>query len=518
MHIPIGKYKTAFLLIMSMKLKPIAFWTTDAKPIQFPKLNKDIKTDNLIIGAGITGITTAYLLFKEGQKATIVDQGAIGGGETGRTTAHIIDWFDDYYSQVEKLHGREETRLAKDAYSSSIDLIESVILNEKIECDFKRIDGYMFLHPTDKQKNIEKEFEILKERGFGVELLEKAPLGSFDTGICIKYPNLARFHPLKYLKGIVKIIRKAGCEIYTGTHIKNVQDNIAHAGNHKISAKNIIITTHFPFNDPNMSMKVAPYRTYVIAASIPKGSVTDALYWDTGDQQKKPAHAYHYIRLQEFNSKEDLLIIGGEDHKTGQHDSPNPFEALEEWARRRFQIKSVKYRWSGHILESADSLAFIGKVPKQDNVFIATGYSGIGITSGTVAAMIISDLIVGRKNKWEKIFSLSRSLKGIKSLLQENFNVAREYSTGWMKKEVNSSDQIQKGEGAVISKIAYFRDSKGKLHSYSGVCPHMKCVVAWNSFEKSFDCPCHGSRFTSNGEVIHGPATIGLKKNSASKR
>jgi Rieske Fe-S protein len=248
----------------------------------------------------------------------------------------------------------------------------------------------------------------------------------------------------------------------------------------------------------------------VIGVRVPKDSVTRALYWDTGDP-------YHYLRLQREGDY-DVLIVGGEDHKTGQaNDGNERFARLEQWTRERFpQSLDVEYRWSGQVMEPVDGLAFIGRNPlDEDNVYIATGDSGQGMTHGTIAGMLLSDLIQGRQNKWEDLYSPSRiRLKSLPEYASENINVAGQYADYVTAGDIKSESELRPGEGAImregVSKVAVYRDEKGNVHKLSAVCPHLGCMVAWNSTEQTWDCPCHCSRFSAEGRVYQGPANSDL--------
>jgi glycine/D-amino acid oxidase-like deaminating enzyme/nitrite reductase/ring-hydroxylating ferredoxin subunit len=490
-----------------------------------PTLTHNIRTSVCVIGAGIAGMTTAYLLARAGRAVVVIDDGPIGGGETGRSTAHITAALDDRYTQIEKLHGAEGAQIAAESHTAAINRIESIASLEDIDCDFERLDGYLFLGGDDSRKVLEDELEAAHRAGLSdVELLERAPVKSFDTGPALRFPRQAQFHPLKYLNGLARAIVRDGGQLYSGTHAESVQDGepakITTSEGHVITADNVVVATNSPVNDwVIIHTKQSAYRTYVIAARIPRGSVMRGLYWDT-------AHPYHYIRLQEVDPlldprrTEELLIVGGEDHKTGQaDDAEERFKRLEEWTRQRFpSIGKVDFRWSGQILEPVDHMAFIGKNPGTDqHIFIATGDSGNGITHGTIAGILLTDLILGRKNPWSKLYDPSRvTLRATSSFLKENVNVAGQYTDWATGGDVDSYEDIAPGAGAVVrrglKKIAVYRDDQGSIHELSAVCTHLYCIVAWNSVERTWDCPCHGSRFDPYGRVVNGPAITPLRE------
>jgi glycine/D-amino acid oxidase-like deaminating enzyme/nitrite reductase/ring-hydroxylating ferredoxin subunit len=490
---------------------------------ELPALSHDIRTNVCIVGAGIAGMTTAYLLARAGRAVVVIDDGPIGGGETGRTTAHITASLDDLYHRVEKLHGVEGIRIAAESHTAAIDRIESIASLEDIDCDFERVDGYLFLGAGSDKDLLERELASAHRAGLSdVEFVARAPIDSFDTGPALCFPRQAQFHSLKYLNGLARAIIRDGGQLFSGAHAKSVEDGepakVTTSDGHVITADSIVVATNSPVNDwVILHTKQAAYRSYVVAARVPRGSVTRALYWDT-------ENPYHYIRLQEVDPvldphrKEELLIVGGEDHKTGQADDADErFRRLEEWTRQRFpMVRNIDFKWSGQIMEPVDYMAFIGRNPGTDqHIYVVTGDSGNGITHGTIAGMLLTDLINGRKNPWSKLYDPSRvTLRATGNYLRENLNVASQY-TDWTKPgDVDSYDQIAPGSGAVVrrgmKKIAVYRDELGNIHERSAVCTHLYCIVDWNSGEETWDCPCHGSRFDPFGRVINGPAITSL--------
>jgi Rieske Fe-S protein len=341
----------------------------------------------------------------------------------------------------------------------------------------------------------------------------------------LRFPRQGQFHALRYLGGLAKAILARGGQIFTGAHVTEVED----AGKNgeqgsacvvrtedgiTVRARDVVVATNTPFNDRvTMHTKQAPYRTYVIAAKVPRGAVPKGLYWDTLDP-------YHYIRLLDGRDEEtqpnDVLIVGGEDHKTGQEDDENiHFDALERWTRARFPISDVTARWSGQVLEPVDYVAFIGRNPGNEHVFIATGDSGNGITHGAIAGLLLRDLLTGIDNPWSELFDPSRiSLRATPTWISENVNVARQYADLVTPGEVESVNDVPPGQGRIVRdgvrKLAVYRAEGGELSVRSAVCTHLGCIVDWNAAEKTWDCPCHGSRFTTAGEVLNGPAKAAL--------
>ncbi|MGZ4959501.1 MAG: FAD-dependent oxidoreductase [Methylomonas sp.] len=501
----------------------VSIWMATAQlPVQ-PSLAEDTHADVCIVGAGIAGMSTAYMLAREGKAVVVLDDGPIGGGMTERTTAHLSNAIDDRYAEIERLHGEKGARLAAQSHTAAIDRIEAIVAEEGIDCEFERLDGYLFVPPGDSKEILERELKAAHRAGLtGVEQVRRAPIDSFDTGSCLRFPRQAQFHPLNYLHGLAQAIERQGGRIFTGTHAVSMEGGasarVETSNGHVVTADAIVIATNTPVNDlVTIHTKQAPYTTYVISARVPRGSVTRALYWDTLDP-------YHYVRLQNVSHEAadyDLLIVGGEDHKTGQADDGTTRHArLEAWARARFpMMERVEYRWSGQVMEPVDGVAFIGRNPGDPrNVYIATGDSGMGMTHGTIAGMLITDLIVGRECPWAPLYDPSRkTLHMLAEFARENLNVGAQYVEDYFSGgDVGSAEEIAADTGAIVrrglEKIAVYRDGQGELHECSAVCSHLGCIVSWNSLEKTWDCPCHGSRFDRYGKVINGPANSDLER------
>jgi glycine/D-amino acid oxidase-like deaminating enzyme/nitrite reductase/ring-hydroxylating ferredoxin subunit len=490
----------------------LSAWMATAEVPNYPPLGEDAECEVCVVGAGIAGLTTAYTLARAGKQVIVLDDGPIGGGETGRTTAHLSWALDDYYVEIEKVHGRDGARVAAESHRSAVDRIEATCREEHIDCEFERVDGCWFAAKPEDDKLLGAEAAAARRAGAVAERTGGVPGVPFRTTGALRFPNQAQFHPLKYMAGLAKAFVRRGGRIHCGSHVaefekKPRRPQVKTSDKHTVTADAVVFATNSPVNDwVTIHTKQAAYRTYVIAVRVPRGAVPRGLYWDT-------ENPYHYVRLAKDADGEPLLIVGGEDHKTGQaHDLELRFGRLLEWTRQYFpEAGDIAFRWSGQVMEPNDYMAFIGRNPGDDNVYIATGDSGNGMTHGTIAGMLIPDLILGVENRWETLYDPSRKVfRSAAEFVKENVNVAAQYADWVTPGEVSSPDAVKPGTGAVMrdgaKKFAVYRDDSGALHIRSAVCTHLYCIVDWNSVEKTWDCPCHGSRFDAYGRVVNGPA------------
>lgn len=496
----------------------ISYWETQTSLKNFPRLNKNLVADVCIVGAGISGLTAAYLLSKQNKSVIVLDDGPVGGGQTVRTTGHLTNALDDRYFNLAKYFGETNTKLISESHRAAIELIASLVKTHEIDCDFEYVDAYLFVPPRGSTKILEKELKAARKAGMkDVHFVDRCPFESYDTGRSLRFPGQAQFSPLPYLNKLCDLIRKQKGKIFCNSHVHEIHEsnnkyNIRTDQNHSVHAKSVILATNtyttsrlFPHT------KQAPYRTYVIAGEIPRGSVTKAIYYDTLDP-------YHYIRISSLNKQHDLLIIGGEDHRTAEKKEISTlYEKLEKWSRHRFpMLGKIKYYWSGQVIEPVDSLAFIGRMKKGAEKYIITGDSGNGLTHGTLGAILISDLILGRRNPWEKIYNPHRiSLINTPDFIKENANSFWQYRDWATKGNVDSEKKITINSGAIIrkglKKYACYRNSQGKIQKFSAVCPHLGAILRWNNSEHCWECPAHGSRYNTDGEILQGPANSHLR-------
>lgn len=495
--------------------RALPIWRASVPPLESDGvLGADKQADVCIIGAGITGLTTAYLLLQEGRSVTVLDDGPVGGGETQHTSAHLSSVLDRSYLQIERMRGIEAAQRAGMSHRAAINCIERIILDEGIECGFERVHGFLFGEENEESR-LDEEYAAAQRAGVpGVTKMDQIP-GLLIWKKGIRFADQAQFHPLQYLAGLAEAVRRSGGHIYTGTHADRIRagnhPSVTTAQGHTVRCRQIVVATHSPVHTLlSIHLKQAPYRSYVTALRLDVPGVEKGLYWDLQDP-------FHYVRV-ERRGGEDFLIVGGEDHKTGQaDDAARRFWRLENWARARFPIQAgpAAYHWSGQLMETPDGLAYIGPTPRQKNVYLATGDCGNGLTHGTVAGMLLTDLLSGRKNEWSELYSPSRRpIRAFRRAASEALNATRQYRD-WFKR---GSDQelwsIPVGAGKIIQRnltqIAVHHHPEGVFHFCSAVCPHLGGVVRWNTSESSWDCPCHGSRFDAEGRVLNGPANKNL--------
>lgn len=469
----------------------------------------------IIAGAGITGLTAGYLLQKSGKKCLILEADHIGFGTTGGTTAHINNFFDAQYDQVISDFGEENAQLLAQTGPEVIAQIKSNIAENNIECEFAERDSYVFALDKDQTKKLDQMYEATQKVGIVTERLDSNPFPiPFDTIIKIK--GQAQFHPLQYIQGLSEAFLKMGGTILCGKKVTEVAEKDktveVKTENFTYKTQNFIWATHVVPNMNRMNFLAAPYRSYVLAFTLLSDDYPEA----QGADMEEP---YHYYRTQEIDGKK-YLIAGGEDHKTGQEENPaQQFENLENYVRQYFDVDEITHRWSSQYYTPTDGLPFIGKSPGEEHIYWATGFDGNGMTFGTLSGMMISDLINGKGNKYEKLFNPSRlNVKaGIVDILKENadavFHLIADQFTA---ETIQSLEQIKNGEGKTVSfegkTMSVYRDESGKLFAVKSACTHMGGIVRWNDTEKSWDCPCHGARFDVEGKVLNGPATLDLEK------
>jgi glycine/D-amino acid oxidase-like deaminating enzyme/nitrite reductase/ring-hydroxylating ferredoxin subunit len=485
-----------------------------------PRVEGNLRCDTAVVGSGIAGLSVAYELAQANRMVIVIDRGAIAGGMTSRTTAHLAPVCDDGTSALIKLRGEEMARGFQESQEAAVDRIEAIVEEHGISCNFRRVDGYLFpalgMETKDAREQQDKEYEAARKAGVPIERVKGVPFETFEDAPALRFPNQATFHPRKYLNGLIAAIREKGGLIFADSPVTEIEElggsiRLTTEGGGTVNAARAVFATNTPINDRvELHSKMAPYRTYAMACTLPRGTLPDALYWDMADP-------YHYVRLNPGPGSIDYLIVGGGDHKSGEADDGDVrFEAIEAWIRSLVPAlgKEVN-RWSGQVMDTIDHCGFIGRNPGSENVFVVTGDSGQGMTHGALAGLLLKDLILNGSSRWESVYDPARKPpSGILNYVSENVTAIKNLAEYVMSGGIDSVDGLQPGQGGILRdglhKIAACRDLGGKLHLHSAACTHLGCLVHWNSTEQCWDCPCHGSHFAPDGTVVNGPAIHSL--------
>ncbi len=492
-------------------------------------LQSNLEAEICIIGAGISGLTTAYQLVKYGRRVVVVHAGDLRSGETVKSTAQINTVHDDSWAAMKAMHGVESVKLCYQSYLHAYSFIKRIIADERIECGYETLPAYLFgEHGAADTSWIEDEYEAARSAGVtDVAKQDRVDLTNFESGPALVYGEQAQFHPLSYLSEIRRILIESGkCEIYGHAQVTDVEEGdpystITLETGITIRARRVVMATNVPFHRKLVPIDaLAAYRSYVVAFRVPLNAIPRAQYWDNGDP-------YHYARLEgeaadsnDPSADSEILLVGGEDHRVGEHsDLEKHYGALTTWAKERFPIISVTgLRWSAQTIETFDGMPLIGvSGATTKNIYIITGDSGTGITHGTVGGLLIAEKLLGGDFAWSSLYDPGRSrTKSLSRWTKENLTSLMGYRDWLTPGEVSDVNEIPVGEGAVMrqgaSKLAIYRDADGGLTYLSATCPHLGATLRWNSVENSWDCPAHGSRFSPRGEVLNGPANCSLCK------
>lgn len=489
-----------------------SLWMETEVAPQAGPLDQNTTADTVVIGSGIAGLSTAYELASRGQTVVVLDRGPIGFGITSRTTAHLTSLCDDGFDALIKVRGLEVAKQFYESQAASIDRMEQVQASESIDCDFRRLDGILFPALGSEIAQLDSTRDSSRKAGMEVEDCKGLPFEGLGHLRYLRFPRQGTFHPLKYLRGLAQAIGKRKGRLYADTAVMEVAEKdgrvvVTTESGRTVSAAAAVVATNSPINDRvAIHSKQAPYRTYAMAFTIPRGALPDALYWDTLDD-------YHYVRLQPGSGNSDYLIVGGEDHKTGEADDADiRFDGIEAWMRNLLpQLGKETHRWSGQVLNPIDYASFTGRNPGNEHVFVHTGDSGQGITHGVVASMLLTGLILDGRHPWSETYDPSRKpAKAATTFISENLTAVKNFAEYVAPGELETLDELEPGCGAIVRdgrhKIAAFRDEKGELFLRSAACTHLGCHLHWNSLERCWDCPCHGSHFAIDGSVLNAPA------------
>lgn len=503
-------------MLASTALLEQSLWRSISAP-RFPgRLPKHV--DVGIIGGGITGLTAAFLLKKAGKTVAVFEREHVGSGETGNTSAHVTNVTDLGLTELVKRFGKDAARLTWQGGAMAIDLIETNVEQLNIDCDFHRVPNFVFeaLH-TEKDETdwLRDEAEAANDLGFAAQFLRSGPIKSKPA---VAYANQAIIHPLAYILGLARAVHGDGSFVCEESELAEVLEEpmTLNVNGENVTCKHLVIATHVPLmgltglvSATLLQTKLYPYSTYVIGARVPPDVLAPGLYNDTSDP-------YYYLRLHNAGNHR-YAVFGGADHKTGQVDDPEA--CYRQVLRALLDIipdAVPERRWSGQVIETSDGLPYIGET--AEGQFAATGYTGNGLTFGTLAGLMAHDYVLGRKNPWQDVFAPDRKnlRAGLTTVLAENVDYPVHFILDRLRQESGGVESVAPGDGRVLSiggkRVAVHRTPSGELLEVSAVCTHMGCLVRWNKAEATWDCPCHGSRFTPEGLVLGGPAEEPLER------
>lgn len=494
-----------------MSIHTTSLWEATAPESKgFPVFEGKESADVAIIGGGITGLTAAMLLSQAGKSVVLLEARSIGLGTTGNSTGNLYVTVDEHLSHIRRKWDSDVMKAVVASRAAALNLIERNVNNYNIDCDFSRQPFTFFAESLSKdiEQFLHDEHEALKEAGLDATMLDDAGL-PYKTVKALRAEGQAQFHPLKYVRSLAQSLA-GNCRLFENSHVidVNADEGTVKTSKGTLKAGAILLATHTPIGVYMIHTVLAPYREFGVAAELKSGEFPDGIHW--GVNQPK-----HSIRSFKEGQKKYVMVIGDK-FKTGQHgDTDTYVQGLRTYLQKRLDVSDVRYVWGGQHYRAADSLPYIGK--HNEKVYFMTGFATDGLVYGTLSAMIISDQILNKPNPWQETFKADRftPLKSVKDFIVENVDNVVQYmkDTPW-NVDADSLREIKSGEGKIIEKdqqkLAVHRDESGKTHVVSAVCTHMKCVVAWNQSERSWDCPCHGSRFDIGGKVIEGPAMTAL--------
>jgi glycine/D-amino acid oxidase-like deaminating enzyme/nitrite reductase/ring-hydroxylating ferredoxin subunit len=502
-----------------MSLGGPSFWLGTTPETDYPPLTAGVSVDVAVVGAGITGITAAVLLKRAGKTVALLDSKRIVRGASGYTTAKVTSGHGSGYSKVRKGFGKDGARIYAEANEAAIERIAQFVDEDGIDCDFERKPNYVYAESREDVEQLRQEAEVERKAGLAVSLVDETPL-PFPVAAALRLESQAQIHPRKYLLALAATIPGDGSHVFEQSRVQDVKHGEpceVRTDDGVVRAADVVIATHLPILDRGLFFaKAYPHRSYAIAAPLGQASDPEGMYINSGT----PTRSIRTMR----DGDRVFLNVGGNGHKTGDDDdTPARYNQLEQFLRKHWPaVGEVSYRWSTQDYMPHDQVPYVGRLRRgSEHVYAATGYKKWGMTNGTAAAMIISDAILGRRNPWADLYDAKRLVRrsGLVSLLKENAAAGVHFVADRLSRaERGAADELARGEGALIRvrgrKTAVYRDDAGTVHAMSPVCQHLYCIVDWNPAERSWDCPCHGSRYDAQGRAIQGPTTKDLKRRS----
>jgi glycine/D-amino acid oxidase-like deaminating enzyme/nitrite reductase/ring-hydroxylating ferredoxin subunit len=493
-----------------------SFWLESTSDTNYPPLDGGISVDVAVIGAGITGLTAATLLKRAGKTVAVVEAKRIVRGASGYTTAKVTSGHGVIYSELTDTFGAEGARIYAEANQAAVERVAQFVEEDGVDCDFERKANYVYAESRDEVESIQQEAEAARRCGLDASFVEDTPL-PYDVAGAVRLENQAQFHPRKYLLALAATLPGDGSHLFELTRALDVEENglcDVTTDRGTVAARDVIMATHLPFLDRGIFFaKTYPHRSYAVAAPIEEARAPEGMFINSGT----PTRSVRTIR----DGERLLLQVGGQGHKAGQEqDTPGRYAELERFLHEQWpEAGPIEYRWSTHDYMSFDRLPYIGRLRRGSrHVYTATGFNKWGMSSGTLAAMILSDCILERANEWSDLFEAKRLKRAsAPKLVKENASVGFHFVADRLTRgNKRTPDDVGRDEGAILRiggrQRAVYRDGAGTLHVLSPVCQHLRCIVAWNPAERTWDCPCHGSRFTGEGRAIQGPTVKDLKR------
>ncbi len=493
-----------------------SYWLATVPEPSYPALKGDIRVDIAIIGGGIAGLTTAYLLKEAGfSSIAVIEAGRILRGVTGHTTAKVTSQHSLIYDRLLSKFGKRQAQQYAESNQAALEKIASIVASKKIDCDFVRKPSYVYAGSEDSTNKIQNEAQTARNLGLPASFEENLPL-TFKTYGAVRFNNQAQFHPVKYLNALAEEIHEDGCHIFENTRALKIEGEepvTITTDKGTIRARKVVQATHYPIHDrPGLFFqRLYQSRSYVLGVRI-RDPFPDGMFINA----EEPVRS---LRSQSTD-KGELILVSGEGHRTGEEEHEiSRYQNLEKWVRSVYSVDSIDYRWSSQDAISIDHIPYIGRQTSgNDSIFLATGFKKWGMTMGTVAAMIIKDMIREKYNPWEEVYDPSRfkPVESAKTLLSQAVEATKGFVGDRILPTHKEASQIGPEEGAIVKiegeRVAAYRDRNGVLYTLDPSCRHLGCIVSWNDAEKTWDCPCHGSRYKATGEVIHSPAVYGLSE------
>ena len=500
---------------MTLTGRPVSYWIDSTLPSSYPALSQDVTVDVAVVGGGLAGVMTAKLLKDAGKTVALIEADRIGAGVSGHTTAKIAALQQLLYAELIDKHGEEKARLAGESNRAAIARLADLIATENIDCDFERKANYTFATDADGLAKVKAEVEATQKLGLPTSFVESVDLPFPVTG-AIMMADEAQFHPRKFMLAIAATLPGNGSHVFEQTRVSTVEDEtpcrVITDNGPTVIAQDVVITTNLPILDIGLYFaKTYPQRSYLAGGRIDASRAPQGMYIGVGK-------GYRSIRTTPTDDGGTLLIVGGEGHKVGSEEATDErFRRLESYLQETFGV-TAEYRWSSQDFVSFDKLPYIGAItPAHQHTYVATGFSLWGMAKSVISAMVLTDRILGRENPWADLYDSTRATPFVTpTSIQQNLEVGAHWVGDRFKGLFDSTDNVAPGEGKLVThqggKVAAYRDNSGQLHTVSAVCPHLGCIVAWNQAETSWDCPCHGSRFSCDGKILHGPAVKPLEQ------